>query len=47
MAPSPISPALNPDIELEEIEAAAGEDKESIISSFEELVDELSTIDQD
>ena len=47
MAPSPISPALNPDFELEEIEAAAGEDKESIISSFEELVDELSTSDQD
>ena len=47
MAPSPISPALNPDVELEEIEAAAGEDKESIISSFEELVDELSTSDQD
>jgi MFS family permease len=42
MAPSPISAAMNPDVELEEIEAATAEDKASIAASFEELVEELN-----
>ena len=45
MAPSPISAALNPDVELAEIEAAAEEDKTAITESFEELVDELNPSD--
>jgi MFS family permease len=43
MAPSPISAAFNPDLELEEIEAATEIDKETVAASFEELVEDLST----
>ena len=42
MAPSPISAALNPDVELEEIEGAAEEDKASVSASFDELFEELN-----
>ena len=41
-APSPISAAFNPDVDLEEIEAAAEADKEEVVASFEELVEELA-----
>jgi MFS family permease len=43
MAPSPISAAFNADVELEDIEAASDVDKEGVIASFEELVEDLST----
>ena len=42
LAPTPISVSVNPDVELEEIEAAAEVNAEEIQASFEELVDELS-----
>lgn len=45
MAPTPLSAALNPDLELQEIEAAAEVDKEAVVASFEELVDDLSSGD--
>lgn len=45
MAASPLSVSLNPDIELDEIEAAAEEKPEDIISSFEELVNDLEQND--
>ncbi len=46
MAPSPISAALNPDLELEEIEAASDVDMETVEASFEELADDLSSDEQ-
>jgi len=47
MAPSPISAVLNPDLELEEIEAASDVDMEEMQAEFEELVDELSASDDE
>jgi MFS family permease len=47
MAPTPISAAFNPEVELEEIEAATEVDAEAVQTSFEELVDELSTANDD
>lgn len=41
MVSSPMTAALNPDVELAEIEAASEEDAEDILSSFEELVSDL------
>lgn len=47
MAASPLSASLNPDIELAELEAAAGEETEDIQSSFEELVNELENPEEE
>ncbi|BHH84514.1 MFS transporter [Desulforhopalus sp. 52FAK] len=47
MASSPLSVSLNPDVELAEIEAAAEEEPEDIISSFEELVNDLENPEND
>ncbi len=46
MSPTPISAAFNPDLDLEEIEAAADVDKQTVVASFEELVDDLSSSDE-
>jgi MFS family permease len=47
MASSPLSASLNPDVELNEIEAAAEEDSEIIQSSFEDLAYDLQSPDKD
>lgn len=47
MASSPLSAALNPDVELHTIEAAAEEGTESMHSSFEDLAYELQTTESD
>lgn len=41
MHPTPLSASLNPDVDLNEIEAAANIEPESIQSSFDELVNDL------
>jgi len=46
MAPTPISAALNPDFELEDIEAAAHVNKEDVQTSFAELADDLNSEDE-
>jgi len=46
MAPTPISAALNPDFELEDIEAAASADKETVQASFAELAEDLNSEDE-
>ena len=43
MAPTPTSAGFNPDVELDEIEAASEIDAEAVQASFEELAEELST----
>jgi MFS family permease len=43
MAPTPMSAALNPDFELEEIVTASEIDREEIQESFEELVQDLES----
>ncbi len=45
MTASPLSASLNPDVELNEIEVAAGKDAEDIQLSFEELVSDLEKQD--
>jgi len=45
MAASPLSASLNPDVELEEMEAAVNEQAEVIQASFEELVGDLENPD--
>lgn len=45
MAASPLSASLNPDVELKEIEEAAGNDADDIQTSFEELVNDLENPD--
>jgi MFS family permease len=47
MAPTPTSASFNPDVDLEEIEAATEIDAEEVQASFEELVEELSGTDED
>jgi MFS family permease len=47
MAPTPMSVALNPDVELEEIVSVSQADPEDIQESFEELVHELENPGQD
>jgi len=47
MAPTPISVSFNPEVDLEEIEAATEVDAQAVQASFEELVDELSTVNDD
>ena len=42
LAPTPISVVFNPDVELEEIEAATEVDATTVQTSFDELVDELN-----
>ncbi len=44
---SPLTASLNPDVDLPEIEAAADEEAEDIQSSFEELVNDLESVDPD
>jgi MFS family permease len=44
---SPLTASLNPDIEMEELEVATGEDTEVIQSSFEELVNDLENPDEE
>jgi len=46
MAPSPLSAAINPELELDEIEAATEVDREAVDESFEELVEDLSSPDE-
>ena len=43
MAPTPISTTLNPELELEEIEAAANLDAGAVQASFAELAEDLSS----
>jgi len=43
MAPTPISASFNPDVELDEIEAASEVDAEAVQASFEELAEELNS----
>lgn len=45
MAASPLSAALNPDIGMAEMKAAANEEPKNIKSSFEELVNDLENPD--
>ncbi len=47
MAPTPTSVSFNPEVELEEIEAATEADAEEIQASFEELVEELSSSEEE
>jgi len=47
MAPTPISASFNPDVDLDEIEAAMEVDAEAVQASFEELADELSHTDEE
>lgn len=42
MAPSPISAAVNPELELEDLQAAAEADPEEVQTSFEELAEDLA-----
>ncbi|MCF8057536.1 MAG: MFS transporter [Desulfocapsa sp.] len=44
---NPLTASLNPDVDLAEIEAAADEEAEDILSSFEELVIDLESADTD
>jgi len=46
MAPTPISAAFNPDVELDEIVAAGDIDAAAVQVSFEELADELKQSDE-
>ncbi|WP_136795218.1 MULTISPECIES: MFS transporter [Desulfosediminicola] len=45
IAPTPLSASLNPEVELDELEAAMAEDGEQIKESFEELVEEMEQSD--
>jgi len=45
LATGPLSASLNPDVNLEEIEAAVDEDAEAIHSSLEELINDLENPD--
>lgn len=45
MAPSPLSVTLNPDVPMAKVEAAAEEDAEDILSSFEKLINDLENPD--
>jgi MFS family permease len=45
MAPTPMSASFNPDVDLEEIEAAAEVDAQEVQASFEELAEELQHSD--
>mgnify|MGYP003987967677 FL=1 len=45
MAPTPMSASFNPDVDLEEIEAAAEVDAQEVQASFEELAEELQQTD--
>jgi MFS family permease len=47
MAPTPMSAVMNPDLELEEIEASWDSDIDEVRAELEELVDELSSPDED
>lgn len=47
MAATPMSISLKPDVELAEIEAAAEEKPENILTSFEELVNDLENHEKD
>lgn len=47
MVASPMTAALNPDVDLADIEAAVEEDAEDILASFEELVNDLETAEED
>lgn len=47
MVASPMTAALNPDVELADIEAAVEEDAEDILASFEELVSDLETVEEE
>jgi MFS family permease len=47
MPPSPLTASLNPDLDLEELEAAAGEKRNRINESFEELVSGLESQDNE
>lgn len=47
MAPTPTSIGFNPEVDLEEIEAATEFDAEEIQASFEELAEELSNPDEE
>lgn len=46
MAATPLAASLNPEVELDELEAAVAEDAEQIKESFEELLGETSQDDQ-
>jgi MFS family permease len=46
MVASPMTASLNPDVELADIEAAAGEDADDILSSFEDLVSDLKEAEE-
>jgi len=46
MAPSPLSAVINPDLELEEIEAATDVDREAVYESFDELVEDLGSTEE-
>jgi len=43
VAPTPLSAAFNPELELAELQAATGADPESVQASFEELIEDLDT----
>jgi hypothetical protein len=45
MAPTPMSVAMNPDIELEEIVTASDTDADAVQESFAELVDDMESQD--
>jgi len=47
MVASPMTAALNPDVALDEIEVAVEEDAGDIISSFEDLVSDLKTAEEE
>ena len=47
MVASPMTAALNPDVALDEIEVAVEEDAADIISSFEDLVSDLKTAEEE
>ena len=47
MVASPLTASLNPDVELAEIEAAGEEDAEDIVTSFEELVSDLDSAEEE
>ena len=47
MTPTPVSAVLNPDLELQEIEAAVDRDAQSVQESFEDLAAELSAEQSD
>ena len=47
MVGSPLTASLNPDVELAQMEAAAEEDPEDILASFEELVSDLESVEEE